>query len=97
MPDLSPDEKSRLFMTMDELVKINRLQNEKMEIHGEQLDRFDQALFGDTRLKLPGIVVDVETIKKWIMEHKLRTMFISGIFTASGFAIKAAWEWITRK
>lgn len=63
--NLTEEEKKRLF---ESLARLEESQH-----------RTNQALFGDERIGLPGVVHDVKSLKSWRNEVVVRTSYISGI------------------
>lgn len=80
---LTEDEKNRLFMTLDAQTR--------------QLERLDRGMYGDEKLRQPGLIDDMIEVKKWIMGAKLKITFLSGIGMTIGFLLSRAWEWFVGK
>jgi hypothetical protein len=80
MPNLNKNEKNRLFMTLDK--------------HTEQNEKIERGLYGDQQNKVKGLIERVETIERWIMQHNIKTAYISGITAAVIVMLKVGWDWI---
>lgn len=80
---LNDDEKRRLFMTLDAQTK--------------QLERLEQGMFGDEKLKQPGLINDMIYVKRWISAYRLKIAYITGACTAIGYLATKAWEYFTTK
>lgn len=80
MPNLSEDEKHRLFMTLDAQTK--------------QLNKLETGMFGDEKLRQKGLIDDMIEVKNWIQQAKLKVTFIAGIGAACGFFFTKIWEYI---
>lgn len=83
MPQFDENEKQRLFLTLDAQTK--------------QLERLERGMYGDDKLKQPGLIEDMLAVKKWIMEAKLKITFLSGIGMTLGFIASKIWEWLIGK
>lgn len=79
MTELTPDDKNRLFMTLDAQTR--------------QLDKLTRGIFGDKDLKIDGLIRDVDDIKKWRAGLKLKIAFISGAFASAWEAIKLLFDY----
>lgn len=83
MSQLTEQEKNLLFETLEK--------------QNKSLARLEQGMYGDDQLGIKGLISDMHYVKKWIAGHKLKVAYLTGIFTAVGFGVKAAWEYVTRK
>lgn len=83
MPQLTDDEKSRLFMTLDAQTK--------------QLEKLETGMYGDTKLGIKGLIQDMEYVKGWISKQKRKIAFVTGIFTVIGFFVTRGWEYFINK
>lgn len=83
MPQLTDDEKARLFMTLDAQTK--------------QLNKLEQGMYGDKDLGVNGLIDDMKYVKQWISKQKLRIAFFTGVCTVIGFLLKSAWEYFVNK
>lgn len=90
MPQLTDDEKARLFMTLD-------AQTEQLTTLEKKTEKIERGMYGDTDNGSKGLIHDMKFVKAWIADHKLKVAYLTGIFTTIGFALKALWEWATRK
>lgn len=64
MAQLTEDEKKQLF--------------EKLQEINDQQNRIVQALFGDEKIGLSGLVKDVSSLKHWRNEMAMKTSSIAG-------------------
>ncbi len=90
-------EKQRLF----ELLNQHTAQNETIE---QQNAKIERGLYGDAPNGVKGALgqiadlkADVKVIQGWIDQHNLKTAYISGVVAACVVALRASWEWMTRK
>lgn len=81
--NLTEDEKRRLF---EALARLEESQH-----------RTNQALFGDERIGLPGVVHDVKSLKTWRNEVVVRTSYISGIVAFAATALTMFGKFIVYK
>lgn len=77
--NLTPQEKDRIFDTLDVQTKI--------------LEKLERGMYGDRQNKVAGVLDDVSDIKAWIAKSKIKISFIAGIGTAIGFGMAKGWEW----
>ena len=80
MPQLSEDEKSRLFKTLD--------------MHTEQNEKIERGLYGDAPNKVKGAIERIERIEKWIENHNVKTAYISGMVATAILFLKIGWDWL---
>lgn len=83
MSQITEQEKQRLF--------------DILNAQSKQLDRLEKGMFGDEKLKIPGLISDMIVVKDWIVKYKLKIAFVSGIFTTIGFLITKVWEYLTHQ
>ena len=90
MPQLSEDEKNRLFMTLD--------------FHTKQNETIERGLYGDKANKVPGALdqieelrLEIKKIQAWINKHNLKTAYVSGVVASVVLLFKAGWDWIIYK
>lgn len=78
-------EKCELLQTLKDIKnKQDAIQSRQLE-HGSQLDAQDSKLeklelgmYGDEKLKIPGLIADMKTVKKWINQQKLKVALVAG-------------------
>lgn len=97
MADLTQDEKDRLFLTLDAHTETLKGQNATAAKQSEKLQLLEQGMFGNKQLRQPGLISDVEDVKKWIAKMSLNIAYISGGISLAVIAGKAIWDWATKK
>ena len=97
MSELNPDEKNRLFMTLDSHTQILGKQTEIADRQSRQLEKIDRALFGDKEIEHAGLVKDVSEIKKFIAKCVIKGAFVLGGCASIWFLIKLGLDYAARK
>lgn len=95
--DMTQEDKNRLFMTLDEIVRKQKAQDVILSMQSDQLAKLEQGMFGDIKLKQDGLIQDMIFVKDWISKNKLRTAYLTGIITTVFFGIKTAIDWLVGK
>lgn len=90
MSQLSEDEKTRLFMTLDK--------------HTEQNEKIERGLYGDEPNNVKGALDQIEElrsqvrgIQSWISKHNLKTAYMSGFVACVVIGAKMFWDWLMAK
>ena len=75
-----------------------------LDMHTEQNEKIERGLYGDAPNKVKGALEqisdlrrDVRSVQDWIDQHNLKTAYISGFTAACILALKAGWDYITKK
>lgn len=80
MPQLTDDEKNRLFDTLDAQTR--------------QLQSLERGMYGDKDNRVKGVLDRLAHIEAWVTRSKMKIAYISGAVGAAVVGLKMGWDWI---
>lgn len=71
---------------------MNADESDQLKVIADDVREIRQAVIGDSKIGLPGLVNEMKTVKRWQARMDIRVATISGGVAVAVVAIKAVWS-----